>query len=496
MGWGQRAGSVASALLVIAGGGAAVAFTTGPSPDPSAATHQIATHRAGHPGRTVAHRTSSVVPTKITASATDKRRATTTARPIRATTTTLRGAFTDASDANPYVAALAQRLAPVVETSPGCLVVTQGRTMLYSSHPTSPVIPGSTQKLLVAAAALDVLGPNYTFTTKVVAPAEPVNGVVSDLWLVGGGDPLLEEPAFNAWWAGQPRYLGDPYTNVDTLASEVRANAVTTVTGGIHGDDARYDAVRFNPNWSADLASGNINPMSALTLDMGFETWLSGPAIIPTDPASFAAASFAQLLGSAGVKAAGNPRAADGAPPAGSVTIATIHSPPLTQIIGAMLRPSDNQIAELMVKELGYHATGLGTTAAGLRVVRSVDTRLGIPWKGTSMVDGSGLSNSDRTTCRTLLAVLYLGDKHRFSAIPEGLSVAGVDGTLAERFLTPPLRGHIVAKTGSVDGAAGMVGEVELGKPVRFAMVFNQPVSDSVLLGDEDNAINAIVPYP
>ena len=236
--------------------------------------------------------------------------------------------------------------------------------------------------------------------------------------------------------------------------------------------------------------------MTALTLDMGFETWASGPAVIPTDPASFAAESFAQLLGSAGVKAPDNPPGTDAVPPAGSVVIATIHSPPLRQIIGAMLRPSDNQIAELMVKELGYHATGLGTTPAGLRVVRSVDTRLGIPWKGTVMVDGSGLSHDDRTACQTLLAVLYLGDKQRFSAIPQGLSVAGVNGTLAERFLTPPLRGHVLAKTGSINGAAGMVGEVDVAKPVRFAMVFNQPQPDWVLLGDENNAINAIAPYP
>jgi serine-type D-Ala-D-Ala carboxypeptidase/endopeptidase (penicillin-binding protein 4) len=496
MGWGRRAGIAVSALVVAAAFGTAIDVATAPSPATTASSRQTATPRLADGAIRSAHHHWSRHPHGTGATTTTTTPPAPTTTTPTSTTTLPMGPTVDASPKNPYVAALAARMAPVVRSAPGCEIVSQGRQVLYQSNPTLPVQPGSTQKLLVAAAALDVLGPDYTFTTEVVAPAAPVNGVVSSLWLVGGGDPVLEEPAFNAWWVSQPRYSGDPYTNIDTLAAAVRAAGVTTVIGPISGDDARYDSVRLNPYWPPYTeADGDIAPMSALTLDMGFQSWTTDAPYAP-DPATFAAASFAQLLTTAGVKDPDDPPGGDSTPPAGSVVIASIHSPPLSQIIGAMLRPSNNQIAELMVKELGYHATGLGTTAAGLAVVKSVDIGLGIPWDSTVMYDGSGLSHDDHTTCQTLLAAFYLGDKPRFAAIPEGLPVGGVDGTLATWFPTPPLKGHVIAKTGNINGAWAMVGEIDIGKPVRFAVVFNQPVSEFVLIQDLENAVNAIAPYP
>lgn len=413
----------------------------------------------------------------------------------RTTPSLLGWSLANANPKNPGVVALAKRLEPVRHADPGCILVTQGHTLLYQSNATEPFSPGSTQKLLIAAAALKVLGPNYTFTTKVMAPAAPVNGVVSSLWLVGGGDPLLEEPAYNAWRNEDPRYRGDPFTDIDTLASLVHAK-VNTVTGALHGDDLRYDAMRTSPYWTPGEEDGNVNPLSALTLDDDYAYWLEGPSIVPASPALNAADAFADLLHAKGIRGSDNPNGPDEPPPPGSVVIASIHSPPLSQIIGAMLRPSDNQIAEMLVKELGYQDSGVGTTAAGLKVVRSVDTGLGIPWTGTVMYDGSGLSHDDRTTCRALLAAFYLGDKPGFSELRDGLSVGGVDGTMAYRFTTPPLDGHIRAKTGSIDGVVGMVGEIDVGKPVRFAIVFNQAAPDYVLYDDEDNVVSALAPYP
>lgn len=488
MGWGKRAGAVASALAVAAAGGAIAGAATHPTPATTESIQRTATSRIPRGfvrsvQRNPASPTATVPPS------------TTTTVPTSATTALAGSDFIAASPTDRYVAALAARLAPVRHADPGCILVTQEKTLLYQSNATVPFVPGSTEKLLVAAAALDVLGPEYTFTTEVLAPAPPVHGVVSSLWLVGGGDPLLEEPAFDAWRVQFPRYKGDPFTNIDTLATEVRAK-VTTVTGPIHGDDARYDSVRGDPYWPPSTeADGNITPLSALTLNMDYQYWLAGPSVIPADPAAYAAFRFAQLLHALGVNDPDKPRGADLVPPAGSVVIASIQSPPLWQIIGAMLRASDNQIAELLVKEIGYKATGHGTTAAGLAVVQSVDTRLGIPWNGTVMRDGSGLSHYDRTTCETLLATLYLGDKPGFTAMRQ-LSVAGGPGTMASRLLNPPLRGHVLAKTGSIDAAAGMVGEIDLAKPVRFALIFNQATSDAALLGYEDAAVNAIAPYP
>ncbi|MFI5054301.1 MAG: D-alanyl-D-alanine carboxypeptidase, partial [Acidimicrobiia bacterium] len=78
--------------------------------------------------------------------------------------------------------------------SPGaatCFLVKAGNHTLAAHDPDTPLLGASTQKILVAAAALTTLGPDTTFTTKVVAPAPPVNGTVDRLWLVGSGDPVL-----------------------------------------------------------------------------------------------------------------------------------------------------------------------------------------------------------------------------------------------------------------------------------------------------------------
>ena len=66
--------------------------------------------------------------------------------------------------------------------------------MLAGTTPATALIPASTQKLLTAAAALDVLGPDFRYDTRSSPPAAPANGTVERLYLVGGGDPVLTHP--------------------------------------------------------------------------------------------------------------------------------------------------------------------------------------------------------------------------------------------------------------------------------------------------------------
>ena len=95
-----------------------------------------------------------------------------------------------------------------------------------------------------------------------------------------------------------------------------------------------------------------------------------------------------------------------GRAPAGAPTLAKVTSPPLSDIVRQMLTQSDNQIAELLVKELGFAKGSGGTTAAGLDVMRRAITKLGVPVDGVVLHDGSGLDHDDRLTCGLIATLL------------------------------------------------------------------------------------------
>ena len=93
------------------------------------------------------------------------------------------------------------------------------------------VIPASNQKLLVAAVALEQLGADFSYTTTVEAAAAPVQGVIAgDLYLVGGGDPLLSSD----WYVDSnlELYPVTSPTSFDSLADGVAAAGVTVVRRG------------------------------------------------------------------------------------------------------------------------------------------------------------------------------------------------------------------------------------------------------------------------
>ena len=79
-----------------------------------------------------------------------------------------------------------------------CFALAIDGQLVAAKNETLPLSPASNLKILTAAVALDVLGPGFTYSTKVVG-ALGADGVVDgDLYLVGGGDPVLA----NVWWNG------------------------------------------------------------------------------------------------------------------------------------------------------------------------------------------------------------------------------------------------------------------------------------------------------
>ncbi len=395
--------------------------------------------------------------------------------------------------------ALRTALAGVAAASPPdtCIQVSSAGKTLYAHRTRAPMTPASNLKLLTARLALDLLGPDHRYRTSVEGTA-PVDGQVDgDLYLVGGGDPVLGTDAYLAHFHAP----ADRGTSLEQLADRVVAAGVRHVTGSVVGDETRYDSERAVSGWPERyLDQHQLGPLTALEVNQSFtsfpakfsETTLDQLTAAP-DPPQFAAATFTELLRKRGVRIDGV--ATTGVAPPGTSHIATIASPPLSDIVAEMLRRSDNQIAELLVKEVGKVKGSGGTTAAGLDVFRSELGRLGFTSRNVVLHDGSGLDHHDRVACAVLDRLLRNAGAD--STIGRGLAVAGRSGTLSERFTMPAVRGRIRAKTGTLNDVTALSGfaDTRHGPTLVFTYIANGAYVSPELLSHQDDLARALVGY-
>ena len=390
-------------------------------------------------------------------------------------------------------ARLVQSIQALAGASPGreCLLVTEGERVLYEQTPDDPLAPASGMKLLTAAAVMARFDAGERLRTSVVAARAPGGGIVEgDLWLVGGGDPVLGTAPWAADFIRQPAL----FTPMEELADAVVAAGVSEVRGRVVGDEGRYDKVRYVETWPERYILDNeIGPLSALSVNDAFAAW--DPLDVPyADPAAGAAGTLTDLLRQRGVVVAGD--AGSGPAPGSPAPIASIDSPPMADLVSQMLRESDNGTAELLVKELGLRVGGEGSTAAGRAAVESTMASLGLPTGGLVVADGSGLDPSNRVTCRLLHEVLERTDDG--DALDRGLAIAGVTGTLARRFVDTPVTGLLRGKTGSIRGVASLSGYVNTrdGGELTFSAIQNGIDRFDDGLPFQDTLAAALAAYP
>ena len=324
--------------------------------------------------------------------------------------------------------------------------------VVFQRNPSRALAPASVEKLPVAFAALQQLGPSFRFHTEVLGEGVLVgNEWRGDLYLVGFGDPTLA--------------LAD----IGRLARDVRGAGIRRVTGSVLGDEGYYDTRRTAPGWKPSFLGIESPPLSALVVK-GVE--LRGA----NGSAAAAAAAFSTALERRGVLVAGAPRT--GRAPTDALPLAADHSAQLKAIVLHMNRESDNFVAEMLLKELGATVSERGSTASGARVVHEALAQAGVPVEGVRVVDGSGLSGHDRLTARALVVLLWTvaRDPEVGDDFVTSLPVAGISGTLRNRLGQRPTRGRVAAKTGTTSRACTLAGYV--GRRYAFAIVQNgSPVS-------------------
>ncbi len=316
--------------------------------------------------------------------------------------------------------------------------------VVFARNPDLSIEPASNEKLPVTYAALVELGPFYRFPTEVLGEGRRVGSTWRGrLVLKGFGDPSLTS------------------AELRRLAGILWRQGIRHVTGGVVGDATWFDTETTAPGWLPSFAGSESPPLSALVVDRAARR-----NRLVADPALAAAAAFDRFLHAHGITARG---ASTGRAHGGAVTLATIYSDPLSEVIQFMDHESDNFTAEMVLKAIGAKAIGQGSTAAGAAVTRRDLRTAGIPLAGVRIVDGSGLSRLDRATARELASLLILiwTDPAIQPIVSAALPVAGESGTLAHRLAIGPARGLVRAKTGTTDVSSALSGYVG----DRFAFV-------------------------
>lgn len=394
--------------------------------------------------------------------------------------------------------------------------------VLYERNRNIAFVPASNFKLIVSAAALDCFGPDHRFYTSIYITAEvDSSGTLDgDVVIVGGGNPVLST------------------TDLKSIVEDIKNLGIKRITGNIVADSSLFDDLPLGQGWSwdyepyyyaaqisalnldrnvvkvqvrpgvkpGDPAYVSLNPSSgfmtvkttAVTGATGSENTLyidrergknkirvSGS--IPMDyngvfvepitmenPALYTATMFRELLSQSGIKVDGT--ATCGLKPDNAQLIVKHQSPPLSDILPLLNKPSDNLIAEVLFKSLGARFKGRGAAANAEKVELDFLSKIGADTKAIAINDGSGLSRLNYVTPGNLIVLLRFMWNHEHSKVYiKSLPVAGVEGTLRSRMKGTAAEGNVRAKTGYVSRASCLSGYVTTsdGVPLVFSIMMN-----------------------
>jgi D-alanyl-D-alanine carboxypeptidase/D-alanyl-D-alanine-endopeptidase (penicillin-binding protein 4) len=166
-------------------------------------------------------------------------------------------------------------------------------------------------------------------------------------------------------------------------------------------------------------------------------------------------------------------------PPSGlpaRVVLAENLSLPLREDLKTINKFSQNLHVEMLLRTLGREVKQYGSLTVGLEVLADFTSQVGIAPQEVNFADGSGLSRHDLISPRVVIKLLkFMAASPRFDAFLDSLPVAGVDGTLAERFTGSPLKGRLRAKTGTLEHTNALSGYMDLpsGQRLAFSIVGN-----------------------
>jgi len=333
---------------------------------------------------------------------------------------------------------------------------------VWSKNGTTTRMPASTNKLVTAANALTVLGPNARFTTEV-----RTGGAADRVVLVGSGDPSLSSAGLDAM--------------ARQTASVLVAQAITAAR--VYVDDDVFPTPSLAYGWKSSYVPDSITPVRGLVRDQRDDS----------DTSAEAGRYFRDRLKAYGVTEAGYYGRADAATT--STPIATTTGHPVSTIVSRMLLTSDNEIAEALHKKVGI-ALERGASWEGARIAQKEALTLQQLTAG-DLYDGSGLSRADRLSAVQLARIVDRGLDPRLQEqlwpmqSAAAMPTAGQTGTLKNRFTTTQSKcavGRLWAKTGTLSDVVALAGFTKGadGRLKAFAFVVNGKESTTTLKQNVD----------
>lgn len=387
--------------------------------------------------------------------------------------------------------------------------------IVYQYYADKAITPASSLKILTASAALDTLGENYRFSTDVLTNGAVAKGTLyGNLYLRGQGDPTLLKKDFDNFASilsnrGVKRLSGhligdDSWYDTDRLSPGISkadesyyyAAQISALTVSPNADyDAGSVIVEAKPTVNGRASKVTLTPLTGIvrvvnrskTVPKGYKNTLKiqreigtnnilitgnapiGSAgskewIAVSNPTAYALDVFKKSLASKGIKFVSTSKVLRGKTPEKARILVSKKSMPLKELMIPFLKLSNNTHAEVLAKEMGKVKRGEGSWNAGLDVMKEYAQSVGLDVNQWVFEDASGMSHANKVSSSQLSQLLYhVRSEPWYGTLLKGLPVAGgydrfVGGTLRLRLKTAPVKGNVIAKTGSLDNVSALAG--------------------------------------
>ena len=316
--------------------------------------------------------------------------------------------------------------------------------------------PASNNKLFTTATALSMLGGDFPLFTRLMTNDQNIkNGIINgDIFIKGYGNST-----FTA-------------SDLELMINNLKSKGIRKITGRIIGDDTYFDDVYYRGDWITDeVANVSLPPISAIVIDRNrvvtykkIRRRMRSYTTNISDPPLYAAKLLREKLAAEGIEV--GTMCMKGETPRNAVILAESKII-LRDLISLINKHSDNFLAECLFKTIGAEASKQqGNSFYSTQAIINFLEENGVYLKGSSIVDGSGISRFDQVTPISIAGILekMYFDIANFEDYYRSLSIAGVDGTLRNRFTGTSAENNLHGKTGTLDGISSLSGYLTTAK--------------------------------